>query len=59
MFLEKQIQNVEGFVSRCEDQLAKDGTILDQPNVLQNRIQQMQVKTKIIKLTDMIEWEYV
>uniref|UniRef100_A0A3P8W3S7 Envoplakin b n=1 Tax=Cynoglossus semilaevis TaxID=244447 RepID=A0A3P8W3S7_CYNSE len=42
VFLEKQIQNVEGFVSRCEDQLAKDGTILDQPNVLQNRIQQMQ-----------------
>ena len=44
MFLEKQIQNVESIVSRFEDQLAKDSTIFDQPKVLQNRYQQLQVQ---------------
>ncbi|KAK9535540.1 hypothetical protein VZT92_007915 [Zoarces viviparus] len=43
MFLEKQKQNVEGFVSGFEDMLAKDGAILDQPNVLPSRNQQLQL----------------
>lgn len=43
MFLEQQIQNVEGVVSGFEEQLAKEGSILDQPNTLQNRNQQLQV----------------
>lgn len=48
MFLEKKIQNVESFVSGFEDQLAKDGTIPDQPNALQSRQQQLQVRKKTI-----------
>ncbi|KAM6913834.1 envoplakin-like [Lycodopsis pacificus] len=43
MFLEKQKQNVEGIVSGFEDLLAKDGAILDQPNVLPRRNQQLQI----------------
>lgn len=43
MFLEKQMQNVDGIVSGFEEQLAKDGTILDQPNALMSRNQQLQV----------------
>ncbi|XP_045899515.1 envoplakin isoform X2 [Micropterus dolomieu] len=43
MFLEKQAQNVDGMVSGFEQQLAKDGNILDQPNALPGRNQQLQV----------------
>lgn len=43
MFLEKQIQKVDGIVSGFEEQLAKDGTILDQPNAFSSRSQQLQV----------------
>lgn len=43
MFLEKQRKNVDGIVSGFEDQLVKDGTILDQPKALQSRKQQLQV----------------
>lgn len=43
MFLEKQMQNVDGILSGFEEQLAKDGTILDQPNALMSRNQQLQV----------------
>lgn len=43
MFLEKQAQNVDGMVSGFEQQLAKDGNILDQPNALPSRNQQLQV----------------
>ncbi|XP_056256846.1 envoplakin [Seriola aureovittata] len=46
MFLEKQMHNVEGVVSGFEDQLAKDGTLLHQPNGLQSRNQQLQVMRK-------------
>lgn len=43
MFLEKQRKNVDGIVSGFEDQLVKDGTVLDQPKALQSRKQQLQV----------------
>lgn len=43
MFLEKQIQSVDDIVSGFEEQLAKDGTILDQKNVLSSRNKQLQV----------------
>lgn len=43
MFLEKQIQNVDGIVSGFEQQLAKDGSIPDQPDALQTRSQQLKV----------------
>lgn len=43
MFLERQMQNVDGIVSGFEDQLARDGGILDEPLALQNRNQQLQV----------------
>ncbi|KAL7378520.1 hypothetical protein ABVT39_015097 [Epinephelus coioides] len=46
MYLEKQKQNVEGIVSGFEEQLAKDGTILDQPNALPSRNQQLQAMYK-------------
>ncbi|XP_068574937.1 envoplakin [Cebidichthys violaceus] len=46
IFLEKQKQNVEGIVSGFEDMLAKDGTILDQPNVLPSRNQKLQLTLK-------------
>uniref|UniRef100_A0A3B4ZBW0 Envoplakin-like n=1 Tax=Stegastes partitus TaxID=144197 RepID=A0A3B4ZBW0_9TELE len=42
MFLEKQIQNVDGIVSGLEDQLTKDTAILDQPTALQNRNKKLQ-----------------
>lgn len=44
IFLEKQIKKVDNIVSGFEDQLAKDGTILDQPNALSSRNQQLQVQ---------------
>uniref|UniRef100_UPI001CD8A17C envoplakin-like n=1 Tax=Solea senegalensis TaxID=28829 RepID=UPI001CD8A17C len=58
MFLEKQMYNVDGFVSGFEDQLSKDGVVLDQPNVLQSRNQRLQdiykdvasKKSELIKL---------
>uniref|UniRef100_A0A3B5MJB8 Uncharacterized protein n=1 Tax=Xiphophorus couchianus TaxID=32473 RepID=A0A3B5MJB8_9TELE len=37
MFLEKQLEKTDVTVSWFEQQLAKDGVILDQPDVLQNR----------------------
>lgn len=43
IFLEKQIQNVEGIVSGFEEQLAKDGVILDQPNAPLSRNMPLQV----------------
>lgn len=43
MFLEKKIQNVKGIVSGFEEQLAKDGSIPNQPNALQSRNKQLQV----------------
>ncbi|KAK2833848.1 hypothetical protein Q5P01_017737 [Channa striata] len=46
MFLEKRIQNVEGIVSGFEEKLAKDDAILDQPNALQHRSQQLQAMRK-------------
>ncbi|KAM9346768.1 envoplakin [Symphorus nematophorus] len=46
MFLEKQMKNVDGIVSGFEEQLAKDGAILDQPNALQSRNQQLQAIRK-------------
>uniref|UniRef100_A0A3Q3N8D0 Envoplakin-like n=1 Tax=Labrus bergylta TaxID=56723 RepID=A0A3Q3N8D0_9LABR len=42
MYLEKQIKNVDGIVSGYEEQLTKDGAILNQPNALQSRNQQLQ-----------------
>lgn len=49
MFLEKQIQKVDGIVSGFEEQLAKDGTILDQPNKLSGRSQQLQVTCLVMQ----------
>uniref|UniRef100_A0A7N6BLL2 Desmoplakin SH3 domain-containing protein n=1 Tax=Anabas testudineus TaxID=64144 RepID=A0A7N6BLL2_ANATE len=46
MFLEKQIQKVEGIVSGFEEQLAKDGSITNQPHALQSRNQQLQTLRK-------------
>uniref|UniRef100_A0A3B4ZBM4 Envoplakin-like n=1 Tax=Stegastes partitus TaxID=144197 RepID=A0A3B4ZBM4_9TELE len=46
MFLEKQIQNVDGIVSGLEDQLTKDTAILDQPTALQNRNKKLQALSK-------------
>ncbi|XP_060921252.1 envoplakin [Labrus mixtus] len=46
MYLEKQIKNVDGIVSGYEEQLTKDGTILNQPNALQSRNQQLQAVRK-------------
>ncbi|XP_041672847.1 envoplakin [Cheilinus undulatus] len=46
MYLERQIKNVDNFVSGFEDQLTKDGTILNQPNALQSRNQQLQAARK-------------
>ncbi|KAM6967033.1 envoplakin [Tautogolabrus adspersus] len=46
MYLEKQIKKVDGIVSVYEEQLAKDGTILNQPNALQSRNQQLQAVRK-------------
>ncbi|XP_047427751.1 envoplakin-like [Mugil cephalus] len=46
IFLEKQIQKVDGIVSGFEDQLAKDGAILDQPHALLNRNQNLQLMRK-------------
>ncbi|XP_077940723.1 envoplakin b [Gasterosteus aculeatus] len=46
MFLEKQKQNVEGIVSGFEGMLAKDGAIMDQPNSLPSRNQQLQLTLK-------------
>ncbi|XP_030591338.1 envoplakin-like [Archocentrus centrarchus] len=46
MYLEKQMQRVEGIVSGFEKELAKDGTILDKPNALQSRNQRLQTLSK-------------
>ncbi|XP_029014275.1 envoplakin [Betta splendens] len=46
MFLEKQIQSVEGIVSGFEQQLAKDLSIPDQPDALQNRSQELKILRK-------------
>ncbi|CAK6960372.1 envoplakin [Scomber scombrus] len=46
MFLERQMQTVEGIVSGFEEKLAKDGTILDQKNVLPSRKIQFQAMLK-------------
>ncbi|CAJ1075760.1 envoplakin [Xyrichtys novacula] len=42
LYLEKQMKNVDDMVSGYEDQLANDGAILNQPNALQSRNQQLQ-----------------
>lgn len=58
MFLEKKIQNIKGTVSRFEDQLAKDGSIPNQPNALQSRNKQLQVLYFIMQpKTFRIIWE--
>nr|XP_046271944.1 envoplakin-like [Scatophagus argus] len=46
MFLEKQMQKVDTIVSGFEEQLAKDGVILDKPDALLSRNQQLQVLHK-------------
>ncbi|XP_035037145.1 envoplakin [Hippoglossus stenolepis] len=46
MFLEKQLQKGEVSVSGFEDQLTKDGALLDQPNVLLSRQKQLQAMRK-------------
>ncbi|XP_029294129.1 LOW QUALITY PROTEIN: envoplakin-like [Cottoperca gobio] len=46
MFLEKQKLNVEGIVSGFEEKLAKESAILDQPNALLSRNQQLQIMHK-------------
>lgn len=48
MFLERQMQKVDNVISGFEEELSKDGTILDQPNTLQSRNQQLQVLHFII-----------
>ncbi|XP_029365431.1 envoplakin [Echeneis naucrates] len=50
MFLENQMQKVEGIVSGFEEQLAKDGTILNQPKALQYRNQQLQAMRKDVAM---------
>lgn len=50
MFLERQIQNVEGIVSGCEKQLASDGVIPDKADALQTRNQHLQVSYCFIQL---------
>ncbi|XP_068606002.1 envoplakin [Brachionichthys hirsutus] len=42
MFLERQMDRVDGMVSGYEQQLAKDGAIIDQPNALTDRNKQLQ-----------------
>uniref|UniRef100_A0A3Q3WJ91 Uncharacterized protein n=1 Tax=Mola mola TaxID=94237 RepID=A0A3Q3WJ91_MOLML len=46
MFLERQMQSVDGIISGFEEQLAKDGAILDVPKALQNHNQQLQILQK-------------
>uniref|UniRef100_UPI0037E77371 envoplakin n=1 Tax=Semicossyphus pulcher TaxID=241346 RepID=UPI0037E77371 len=46
MYLERQMKKVDGIVSGYEDQLAKDGAILNQPNAFQSRNQQLQAVRK-------------
>lgn len=41
--LENQIRKVDGMVSGFERQASRDGPVLDFPNALQNRIQDIQV----------------
>uniref|UniRef100_M4A1H7 Envoplakin-like n=1 Tax=Xiphophorus maculatus TaxID=8083 RepID=M4A1H7_XIPMA len=45
MFLEKQLEKTDVTVSWFEQQLAKDGVILDQPDVLQNRTKKLEQST--------------
>ena len=49
MYLEKQIKNVDSIVSGFEEQLVKDGVILDEQKALQNRNQQLQVSCFIMQ----------
>ncbi|XP_032442993.1 envoplakin-like [Xiphophorus hellerii] len=46
MFLEKQLEKTDVTVSWFEQQLAKDGVILDQPDVLQNRTKKLESTLK-------------
>ena len=46
MFLEKQLQKGEVSVSGLEDQLVKDGVLMDKPNVLPSRQNQLQVRAE-------------
>ncbi|KAM9843794.1 envoplakin [Aulostomus maculatus] len=46
MYLERQIQNVDGFVSGFEQQLTRDPTLPDTPNALPNLNKQLQVISK-------------
>ncbi|XP_007560353.1 envoplakin-like [Poecilia formosa] len=46
MFLEKQLEKTEVTVSWFEQQLAKDGVILNQPDVLQNRTKKLESTSK-------------
>ncbi|XP_034568149.1 envoplakin [Notolabrus celidotus] len=46
MYLERQMKHVEGMVSGYEDQLVKDGSILNQPKALQTRNQELQALRK-------------
>uniref|UniRef100_A0A3Q3WJ87 Uncharacterized protein n=1 Tax=Mola mola TaxID=94237 RepID=A0A3Q3WJ87_MOLML len=55
MFLERQMQSVDGIISGFEEQLAKDGAILDVPKALQNHNQQLQVLYLTITDFDMAE----
>lgn len=43
MFLERQMQKVEGVVSGLEGQLAKDGVIPNKKNALLSRSRELQV----------------
>lgn len=56
MFLEKQMQKVDGVLSGFEEQLAKDGVILDKPDALQQRSQQLQVLYFVMNFQDRLIW---
>lgn len=56
MFLEKQMQKVDGVLSGFEEQLAKDGVILDKPDALQQRSQQLQVLYFGMNFQDRLIW---
>ncbi|XP_042337606.1 envoplakin-like [Plectropomus leopardus] len=46
VFLEKRKENVEGIVSGFEEQVAKEAAILDKPNALSSRNQELQALRK-------------
>lgn len=63
MFLEKQIQSVDDIVSGFEEQLAKEGAILDQKNALSSRNKQLQVlqcimRSKKVRYIPASDWLY-